>query len=68
MTPKEKAEELHISMGYAIKTEETEDGFFTNTIHAKFASLVAVHELLKLITYQPTIDYWNEVIQEIHKL
>jgi hypothetical protein len=68
MTPKEKAEELHLSMCYAMKEEENEEGFYANTIHAERASLVAVNELLKLVTYQPTIDYWNEVINEIRNL
>jgi hypothetical protein len=31
-------------------------------------ALIAVDELLLLITYQPTIDYWNEVKHEIEKL
>jgi hypothetical protein len=35
---------------------------------AKQCALIAVDELLLLITYQPTIDYWNEVKQEIEKL
>jgi hypothetical protein len=35
---------------------------------AKEAAVIAVDELLLLITYQPTIDYWNEVKHEINKL
>jgi len=35
---------------------------------AKQTALIAVDELLLLVTYQPTIDYWNEVKQEIINL
>ena len=35
---------------------------------SKQSALIAVDELLLLVTYQPTIDYWNEVKQEIEKL
>jgi hypothetical protein len=35
---------------------------------AKQSALVAVNELLKLVKYQNTIDYWNEVKHEINNL
>ncbi len=70
MTPKEKAEEIHMSMCYAIKTEETQDGFFTNTIHAKNCSLVLVDNILNEYWSHDTNrrDWWEQVKQEIYKL
>ena len=35
---------------------------------SKQSALIAVDELLLLVTYQPTIDYWNEVKHEIEQL
>jgi hypothetical protein len=60
MTPKEKAKELldkysKYQSGYNYKYKAAQCAF------------IAVDELLLLITYQPTIDYWNEVKQEIKK-
>ena len=69
MTPKEKAENLFVKFN--------EDGLhqissiITRHIRKeiiKQCALIAVDELLLLVTYQPTIDYWNEVKQEIEKL
>jgi hypothetical protein len=73
MTPKEKAHQIHLSMCYAIKTEETEGGFYSNTIHAKNAALIAVDELIEALhehhwQNRLIIDYWQEVKQEIEKL
>ena len=65
MTPKEKAKEL-VEKYYHLFSVELE-----NTIdlrEAKQCALIAVDELLLLVTYQPTIDYWDEVKQEIEKL
>ena len=58
MTAQEKAKELFMR-----NFEITVDDYC-----AKQCALIAVDELLLLITYQPTIDYWNEVKQEIEKL
>jgi hypothetical protein len=69
MTPKEKAENLFVKFN--------EDGLhqissiITRHIRKeiiKQCALIAVDELLLLVTYQPTIDYWNEVKQEIEQL
>jgi hypothetical protein len=69
MTPKEKAENLFVKFN--------EDGLhqissiITRHIRKeiiKQCALIAVDELLLLVTYQPTIDYWNEVKQEIESL
>jgi len=35
---------------------------------AKQTAVISRDELLLLVTYQPTIDYWNEVKQEINNL
>jgi hypothetical protein len=61
MTPQEKAKEL------VFKFDDTME-FSTPQRFAKKCALIAVDELLLLITYQPTIDYWNEVKHEIEKL
>lgn len=80
MTPREKAEELFIKYRYAIRTKETESGYFTNVIYAKECALIAVDEILKSNPIMPLsymlesealdagIDYWQEVKQEIEKL
>jgi hypothetical protein len=68
MTSKEKAEELVYKM--YDKMFYYRDGYNSSDAigAAKHCALIAVDELLLLITYQPTIDYWNEVKQEIEKL
>jgi hypothetical protein len=75
MTPKEKAEEIHISMCYAIKEEENEQGFYANTIHAKYCSLVLIDQIIRELTEEisPSVhgfrhQYWEEVKHEIEKL
>lgn len=68
MTPREKAEELFIKYRYAIRTEETQSGFFTNVIYAKECALIAVDEILSILFQHHEIDYWQEVKQEIEKL
>jgi hypothetical protein len=62
MTAVEKAEDL------VDKMEHPLEGVSIIRVAAKQLALIAVDELLLLITYQPTIDYWNEVKQEIEKL
>jgi len=65
MSPKEKAKELVNKMKFA--TDEF--GYINiNVNRHKQCALIAVDELLLLVTYQPTIDYWNEVKQEINNL
>jgi hypothetical protein len=65
MTAKEKAKELVDKFRLNVLDYE---GSGMNTFKAKQCALIAVDELLLLITYQPTIDYWNEVKQEIDQL
>jgi len=62
MTPKEKAKEL------IDKYEFVYIQNYTSMFEVKQCALIAVDELLLLVTYQPTIDYWNEVKQEIINL
>lgn len=64
MTPKEKAIELVYK-----HFEFVEAWSGSNQIeNAKQCALITVDELLLLVTYQPTIDYWNEVKTEIKKI
>ena len=74
MTPKEQAKELFDKYCYAIKTEVTDSGYFTNVIYAKKCALIAVDEILeshnKLFTGVKTsiYKYYEEVKQEIELL
>ena len=70
MTPKEKAKELFDKYCYAIRTEETDSGYFTNIIYAKQCALIAVDEILKAVTTiaDKKYDYFIKVKQEIEKL
>jgi hypothetical protein len=65
MTPKEKAKKL-FDRYYIVCQEYTEE--IQCSIQAKECALIAVDELLTLITYQPSIDYYLEVKQEIQAL
>ena len=64
MTPKEKAEELHVEYWYLTNDERL----------AKKCALIAVNEILEEALglddndYQSKYDYWQEVKQEIEKL
>jgi hypothetical protein len=67
MTPKEKAEELFYKMSYNSSDE------YHNCSHyvAKNCTLMAVDAILsvaKEIAIKESIDYWQEVKQEIEKL
>ena len=61
MTPKEKAEELHVEYWYLTNDERL----------AKKCALIAVDEILDTleeVVYAPkTIDFWQQVKQEIEK-
>ena len=64
MTPQEKAKELFERYCFAIRTNEDDDGYFTNIIHAKRCAKIAVEEIIK---YCPKIDagYFVNVLAEI---
>jgi len=73
MTPKEKAKELFNKYCFAIRTEETDSGYFTNVIYAKDCALIAVDEILndkEEIDGMRIINdpYWIKVKQEIENL
>jgi len=75
MTPIDKAKELFDKYCHALRTEEDDDGYFTNVIHAKRCSLIAVdevkwfHERLFYLTEGSLFDkYLDDVKQEIEKL
>ena len=71
MTPKEKAKELVYEMSLA--TDEY--GYINTNVHRhKQCALIAVDEILSLNVFEytsdwsNTIDYWEEVKQEIINL
>jgi hypothetical protein len=72
--PKEKAKELFNKYCYAIRTEETDSGYFTNVIYAKQCAIIAVDEILKLEQARLIVgnhnyyDYYIEVKKELEKL
>ena len=76
MTLKDKAKELFDKYCYAIRTEETGSGYFTNIIYAKQCALIAVDEILNLLinVYEfdefnnGKVEYWQEVKKELEKL
>ena len=64
MTPKEKAKKLVYK-----HFEFVEAWSGSNQIeNAKQCALITVDELLLLVTYKPTIDYWNEVKIKIKEI
>ena len=70
MNPKDKAKELFDEYCYAIRTEETDSGYFTNVIYANVCAILAVEEVLKLGKKLPleTLEYYLEVKIELEKL
>lgn len=70
MSPKQKAKELFDKYCHAIRTEETDSGYFTNVIYAKQCALISGIEVLRLGKKLPleTLEYWQEVKKEIEKL
>jgi len=72
MNPEDKAKELFDKMCLAMATEKTNDGYFTNIIHAKKCALIAVDEILKnnKILFEDVLNdqYWENIKKEIEKL
>ncbi len=70
MKAEEKAKELFNKYCYAIRTEETDSGYFTNVIYAKQCSIIAVDEILSAIEYldDDSEYFWEQVKQELEKL
>lgn len=67
MEPKEKAKELFKKYCYAIRTEETDSGYFSNVRYAKDCALICLNEILDYIQEKDNW-YWQEVKQEIERL
>jgi hypothetical protein len=69
MTPKLKAENLVDSYRIVLMNEDTECGEeILCTVIAKQCALIAVDNVLWMASHYATIDYWNEVKQEIQAL
>jgi|LakMenEpi03Aug12_release.lakeMendotaPanAssembly.Ray.scaffolds.fasta_scaffold620342_3 hypothetical protein len=74
MTCKQKAKQLFDKFCHAIRTEEDDEGFFTNTIHAKRCALFLIEEVIQSHSFvdygiKPNVyKYWREVKKEIEKL
>jgi len=74
MTPKEKAEEL-VDKFLNAKSDKMSDYSTIYTPTAKVCALIAVDEIIDILTILPYgmeylshIDYWEEVKQEIENL
>ena len=66
---KEKAKELFDKYCYAIRTEETDSGYFTNVIYAKQCALIAVEQILENgFDFTDESEFWHAVKTEIEKL
>ena len=69
MTPKDKAISLVDSYRMILLNEDTECGEeILCTVIAKQCALIAVDNVLWMASHYATIDYWNEVKQQIEKL
>lgn len=66
---KDKAKELFDKYCYAIRTEETDSGYFTNIIYAKNCALIAVEQILENgFDFTDESEFWLEVKKELEKL
>jgi hypothetical protein len=69
MKPKDKAISLVDSYRIILMNEDTECGEeILCTVIAKQCALIAVDNVLWMASHYATIDYWNEVKQEIQAL
>lgn len=75
MTAKDKAKELFDKYCHAIRTDEDDDGYFSNIIHAKRCALLAVEQVrffdsrLFFASEGSLFDkYLDEVKKEIEKI
>ena len=69
MSPTEKTISLVDSYRIIIMNEDTECGEeILCTVIAKRCALIAVDNVLWMASHYATIDYWNEVKQQIEKL
>jgi len=75
MKAQEKAKELFNKYCYAIRTEETDSGYFSNVIYAKDCALICLDEIINCDSFFKTLDdtkaftkYWYEVKKELEQL
>jgi hypothetical protein len=68
MKAETKARQLFDKYCYAIRENEDDDGYFTNTIKAKRCALIAIDLVLDLNDIDGEYSYYLEVKQEIEKL
>ena len=69
MTSKEKAIQLFNKFCYAIGTDRTDSGYYTNIIYAKQCALIAVDEIRDNLPLISEIQqYWIDVKNELTNL
>jgi hypothetical protein len=68
MTPKEKAEELIDKFIEHTQEWDELDGYVNDIYKAKQCALIAVDTVLWMASHYATIEYWQEVKQEIQAL
>jgi len=75
MKAQEKAKELFNKYCFAIRTEETDSGYFSNVIYAKDCALICLDEIINCDSFFKTLDdtkaftkYWYEVKKELEQL
>jgi hypothetical protein len=73
MRPKDKAKELFDKYCHALRTEEDDDGYFSNVVHAKRCAIIAVDEMISNSDFNfqnpnKNTIYWLTVKQEIKNL
>ena len=45
MKPKDKAKELFDKYCHALRTEEDDDGYFSNVVHAKRCAIISIEQV-----------------------
>jgi hypothetical protein len=68
MTPKEKAKELIDKFIEHTQEWDELDGYVNDIYKAKQCALIAVDTVLWMASHYATIEYWQEVKQEIQAL
>jgi hypothetical protein len=68
MTPKEKAKELIDKFIEHTQEWDELDGYVNDIYKAKKCALIAVDTVLWMASHYATIEYWQEVKQEIQAL
>ena len=75
MNAKAKALDIFNKMSYALRTDETMKGYYTDLVYAKECSYVIVQEHIDNLYFIKSfkdrtehLRYWNEVKDELNKL